>query len=83
MEYGLTSTVNDKGNKALGGGMMTRESPEQQRFTNYFDVKSIREYSAKVEKLGGKVITPESPISDMGYFPVCVDGIFEEDRAAK
>jgi predicted enzyme related to lactoylglutathione lyase len=48
MEYGLTSTVNDKGNKALGGGMMTRESPEQQRFTNYFDVKSVREYSAKV-----------------------------------
>jgi predicted enzyme related to lactoylglutathione lyase len=48
MEYGLTSTVNDKGNKALGGGMITRESPEKQRFTNYFDVKSVREYSAKV-----------------------------------
>ena len=30
MEYWLISTVDDKGNKALGGGMMKRQSPQQQ-----------------------------------------------------
>ena len=29
---------------------------QQQGITNYFDVKSVQEYSAKVEKLGDKVI---------------------------
>jgi predicted enzyme related to lactoylglutathione lyase len=60
MEYWLISTVDDKGNKALGGGMMKRQSP-QQHGINYFDVKSVQEYSAKVEQLGGKVIIPNHP----------------------
>ena len=42
MEYWLISTVDDKGNKALGGGMMKRQSPQQQGITNYFDVKSVQ-----------------------------------------
>ena len=28
---------------------------EQQRITNYFEVKSVQEYSAKAEQLGGRV----------------------------
>ena len=52
-------TNDDKGNKAIGGGMMKRQSPQQQGITNYFDVKSVQEYSAKVEQLGGKVISPK------------------------
>lgn len=89
MEYWLISTVDTKGNKAVGGGMMKKQSPQQQGITNYFDVKSVQEYSAKVEKLGGKVITPKSPIPGMGYFAVCTDsenngfGIFESDETAK
>ena len=43
----LISTVDDKGNKAVGRGMMKRQSPQQQGITNYFDVKSVQEYSAK------------------------------------
>jgi len=54
MEYWMISTVDDKGNNALTGGMMKRMMPEQQGITNYIDVKSVREYAAKVEKLGGK-----------------------------
>ncbi|HET7147815.1 MAG TPA: VOC family protein [Candidatus Nitrosopolaris sp.] len=89
MEYWLISTVDDKGNKAIGGGMMKRQSPQQQGFTNYFDVKSVQEYSAKVEQLGGKVIMPKSPVPGMGYMAVCTDtenngfGIFEADQTAK
>ena len=51
MEYWLISTVDDKGNKAVGGGMMKRQSPQQQGITNYFDVKSVQESSAKVEQI--------------------------------
>ena len=89
MEYWLISTVDDKGNKALGGDMMKRQSPQQQGITNFFDIKSIQEYSAKVERLGGKVITPKTPVPGLGYFAVCKDtenngfGIFEADETAK
>jgi predicted enzyme related to lactoylglutathione lyase len=89
MEYWLISTVDDKGNKALGGGMMKRQSPQQQGITNYFDVKSVQEYSARVEQLGVKVISPKMPVPGMGYIATCTDtenngfGIFEADQTAK
>ena len=88
MEYWLISTVDDKGNKVLGGGMMKRQSPQQEGI-NYFDVKSVQESSAKVEQLGGKVVMPKSPVPGVGYMAVCKDsenngfGIFEADQTAK
>jgi uncharacterized protein len=89
MEYWIISTVDDKGNKALGGGMGKRQSPQQQGITNFFDVKSIQEYSSKVEQLGGKIISPKMPVPGMGYMAMCTDtenngfGIFEVDSTAK
>jgi len=89
MEYWLISTVDDKGNKALGGGMGKRQSPQQQGITNFFDVKSIQEYSARVEQLGGKIISPKMPVPGMGYMAMCTDtenngfGIVEADQTAK
>ena len=38
MEYWMVTTTDDKGNKALGGGIMKRQMPEQQ-VTNYINVK--------------------------------------------
>lgn len=55
MEYWMVTTTDDKGNKALTGGIMKRQIPQQQGITNYIDVNSVQEYSAKVEQLGGKV----------------------------
>ena len=55
-EYLIISTTDDKGNKSIGGGMMKRQNSQQQGMTNYIDVKSVQEYSAKVEQLGGKVM---------------------------
>jgi predicted enzyme related to lactoylglutathione lyase len=89
MEYWMITTVDDKGSESVDGGMMKRQSPQQQGITNYFDVKSVQEDSAKVEKLGGKVISPKMPVPGMGYFAVCTDtenngfGIFEVDQTAK
>jgi uncharacterized protein len=89
MEYWMISTVDDKGNEAVDGGMMKRQSPQQQGITNYFDVKSVQEYSARVEQLGGKFTSTKMPVPGMGYFAVCTDtenngfGIFEVDSTAK
>lgn len=48
----MVSTVDDKWNKTLTGGMMKRQRPGQQGITAYIDLKSVQEYSAKVEQLG-------------------------------
>ena len=88
-EYLIISTTDDKGNKSIGGGMMKRQNSQQQGMTNYIDVKSVQEYSAKVEQLGGKVMVPKKPVTGMGYFAVCLDtennsfGMWETDANAK
>ncbi|HYT44838.1 MAG TPA: VOC family protein [Methylomirabilota bacterium] len=88
MEYWMVTTTDDKGNKALGGGMMKRQMPEQQ-VTNYINVKSVDEYSSKVKKLGGKVVAPKKAVPGMGYFVLCLDtennsfAIWESNDSAK
>jgi uncharacterized protein len=88
MEYWLITTTDDKGNKALGGGMMKRQMPEH-KVTNYIGVKSVDEYKSKVEKLGGKVIAPKHTVPGMGYFALCLDtennpfAIWESNESAK
>ncbi len=88
VEYWMVSTTDDKGNNALGGGMMKRQMPEQQ-ITNYINVKSVDEYSSKVEKLGGKVVARKHAVPGMGYFALCLDtennsfAIWETDQSAK
>jgi uncharacterized protein len=88
IEYWIITTTDDKGNKALGGGIMKRQMPEH-RVTNYIGVKSVDEYSSKVEKLGGKVIAPKRAVPGMGYFVLCSDtennafAIWETNEKAK
>jgi predicted enzyme related to lactoylglutathione lyase len=89
MEYWMVTTTDEKGNKAsVGGGMMKRQDPQQQ-ITNFIDVKSVDEYSSKIEKLGGKVVVSKMAVPEMGYFAVCHDtennsfGIWESDESAK
>ena len=48
--------------------MLKRQNPQQQGITNYIDVKSINEYSAKVERLGGKVVLQKNACSWNGIF---------------
>ena len=88
MEYWMVTTIDDKGNKALGGGMMKRVQPGQQ-ITNYINVRSVDEYSEKVEKLGGRVVAPKHAVPGMGYFAICLDtenncfAIWESNETAK
>ena len=88
MEYWMVTTTDDRGNKALGGGMMKRQMPEH-HITNYIGVKSVDEYSSKVKNLGGKVVAPKHAVPGMGYFSLCLDtennsfAIWESNENAK
>jgi len=88
MENWEVTTTDDKGNKALGGGMSKRQMPQQQ-ITNFIDVKSVDEYSSKVERLGGKIVVPKTVVPGMGYYAVCLDtennsfGIYESHENAR
>jgi len=72
MEYWMITTTDEKGNKALGGGMMKRKMPQQPNI-NYIGVESVDEYASKVEKIGGKVVLSKMAVPGMGYFAVCLD----------
>jgi uncharacterized protein len=67
MEYWMVTTTDDKENKTLGGGMMKRRDPQLQ-ITNFRDVKSVDEYSSKVQNLGGKVVASKKAVPGLGYF---------------
>jgi predicted enzyme related to lactoylglutathione lyase len=89
VEYWGITTRDHEGKTAVNGGMMKRAMPEQQGITNYIDAKSVEEYSAKVEKLGGKVKMPKMAVPGMGYLAVCSDtenntfGLWQSDTSAK
>jgi hypothetical protein len=88
MEYWMISTTDEKGEKGIDGGIMKRQNP-QQPITCYFDVPSIKDYSDKVESLGGKIVVPKTAVPNVGYFAVCSDtenntfAIWETDENAK
>lgn len=83
MDYWVISTQ-----EGTGGGLMKRQRPDH-RITDYFDVPSLLASSAKVEKLGGKILVPKMAVRNMGYFAVCMDtegnvfGLWEADQKAK
>lgn len=70
MEYWHIDTGG--GDDTPDGGLMKRQQP-QQGITNFVGVSSVDEYMAKVQKLGGKICVPKSPVPEMGYFAVCND----------
>ena len=88
MEYWMITTTDEKGNKALGGGMMKRKMPQQPNI-NYIGVEPVDEYASKVEKIGGKVVLSKMAVPGMGYFAVCLDtennafAIWESNGSAK
>jgi len=70
MEYWHVDTGGS--NDSPDGGIMKRQNPHQ-GITNYISVPSVDEFTAKVQKLGGKVFMPKTAVPQMGYFAVCRD----------
>ncbi|TKJ36592.1 glyoxalase [candidate division LCP-89 bacterium B3_LCP] len=73
--------------KALNGGMMKRQAPEQTP-VNYIDVDSVESYAKKVQDLGGRIVMEKTPVPGMGWFIICLDsennafGLWEGDEKA-
>jgi predicted enzyme related to lactoylglutathione lyase len=84
-DYWLIET--GKAGEDLGGGLMARQAPGQGP-VYYVQVESVADYAAKVEKLGGKVIVPRSPVPGMGWFAHFQDtegnvfALWESDESA-
>jgi predicted enzyme related to lactoylglutathione lyase len=87
MEYWLITTTDEKGEKAVEGGMMPRQAPGQP-ITNYIGIPSVDEYAAKIDEMGGEVVVPKTAVPGFGYFAVCLDtenngfAIWENDDKA-
>ena len=87
-DYYLIETKDLSGEEGVRGGLGKR-GESGQRITSYIGVSSIEEYSAKVEKLGGKVIQSKMTVPGQGYLVICFDtednmfGLWQEDKNAK
>lgn len=84
-DFWYFDTSNENGNKGIEGGLMKRQFPSHS-VTNYVTVHSVDEYTARIEKAGGKIIIPKTEIENMGFIVVFLDtennmfGIYQEMR---
>ena len=73
--------------EGAAGGLTHRFNPHQ-KIINYFGVPSVREASARVEGLSGKVLVPRMAVPKSGYYALCMDtegnifGLWEKDPEA-
>jgi len=71
------------------GGLLKRQNPGHQGMTNYISVASVSTAATKVQKLGGTICMPKTPVPGMGYFVICQDpegnvfALWERDEKAK
>ncbi len=56
----------------VNGGMFRKQQPEIKPI-NYFAVESINDYLAKIQKLGGKVISPKQEVPNVGWIAAAED----------
>jgi uncharacterized protein len=54
------------------GGLMKRQHHDH-KITDYFGVPSLRESSAEVEKLDGKILMSRMAVPKIGYFAAYMD----------
>jgi predicted enzyme related to lactoylglutathione lyase len=87
MEYYLIETGKDP-EPGIDGAIQKRENKSDSVW-NTIDVKNIDDIAKKIEKNGGKILTPKMPITGLGWFHYFEDtegnkfGIMERDKSAK
>lgn len=57
---------------AINGGMMKR-TPQVKGPVFAINVNSVDDYVKKVEKAGGKAVTPKTPVGDFGFYAYMTD----------
>ncbi len=68
----VTTVATDEEDKpiepgAINGALYVRETPEEYPEIT-IEVSSIDKYLKKIEKSGGKVVTPKTPVADFGFY---------------
>ena len=87
-EYWMIDTATQDWKEGIKGAIEERQDP-QQRIVIWISVPSVEEYSAKIEKLGGKVFVSKTAVVGMGYYAYCLDpennyfAIWEPNENAK
>jgi len=86
--YGiLDGDHGEKTEEGINGGIMRRNNNDTA--INTVDVKSLDASIKTVEKVGGKIVMPKSPIPGYGWFARCTDtegnifGLMQRDTKAK
>ncbi|MCL4377804.1 MAG: VOC family protein [Actinobacteria bacterium] len=91
VNYWLISTGPEK-DAGIDGGFMLRSERDENMgkgTINTIEVPSVEEYIEKIEKSGGKAISPKMPIPGTGYLAYCKDtegntfGIMSNDPDVK
>ncbi|HEX4265346.1 MAG TPA: VOC family protein [Verrucomicrobiae bacterium] len=81
--------IDTGGPDASPNGGLSQRKGAGQTIVNYISVNSVDKFTAKIEKLGGKICVPKMAVPKMGYFAVCQDtenngfGIWEPNQDAK
>jgi predicted enzyme related to lactoylglutathione lyase len=81
--------IDTGGDDASPDGGIGQRQGKDHAIVNYIGVESVDKFTAKIEKLGGKVCMPKTAVPQMGYFAVCQDtenngfGLWQTDRNAK
>lgn len=70
MKHWMVTITYDNGNKSLIGSMMKRQMSNM--VSNFIDVKSIDEYSSKLEQLGDKIVVSKTALPGMRYFAIAL-----------
>jgi predicted enzyme related to lactoylglutathione lyase len=77
VDYWLIQTVptDEKGmllRTGINGGMYKKPQPDIKPI-NYIAVESITDFLAKIEKLGGKIVSPKQEVPDIGWVAAAMD----------
>jgi predicted enzyme related to lactoylglutathione lyase len=84
-DYWLIQSSEDE--EGISGGLVKRQEPQKQILV-YFNVSSALDYGAKVEELGGKILTSKTAVAGYGHLVVCEDtegnvfALWEKDKGA-
>ena len=87
IEYWLIRAGEEEGEPGIDGAIMGRE--DDWTTINTISAPSLDEYRQRVEKAGGKVVSPKQTVPGVGYHSYCLDtegnvfGILEEDLSAQ
>ena len=85
VDYWLVTTGNEK-EPGINGGIMRRDGIKGT--VNTIEVASIDDFVAKIEKNGGQIVQPKTPVPGVGYSAYFLDtegnmgGIFQYDTSA-